>query len=77
MGNLCSLFKGSVTDRPPGPPSSGRKGEMRPVYNVCVFACVCVCVFACVCVCVCACVCVFVCTVCVFVCMCVHMCVCM
>ena len=36
MGILWFLFEGSVTDRPPGPPSSGRKGEMRPVYNVCV-----------------------------------------
>lgn len=25
---LFSLFKGSVTDKPPGPPNSGRKGEL-------------------------------------------------
>lgn len=26
---LCSFVAGSVTDRPPGPPNSGRKGELR------------------------------------------------
>lgn len=26
---FCSFFAGSVTDKPPGPPNSGRKGELR------------------------------------------------
>lgn len=28
---LCFLFTGSVTDKPPGPPNSGRKGEWSSV----------------------------------------------
>lgn len=28
------LFTGSVTDKPPGPPSSGRKGELRSAVGL-------------------------------------------
>lgn len=32
---LCLfLFTGSVTDKPPGPPNSGRKGELRSAVSL-------------------------------------------
>lgn len=38
------FFKGSVTDKPPGPPNSGRKGELRSAVG-----CVCMCVSVSIC----------------------------
>lgn len=39
---LCFFsFTGSVTDGPPGPPNSGRKGELRSAVSLCVHVCEC------------------------------------